>query len=191
MAACRSPSIAACEMRDGQLAPRREGQAVKQRTSNLNVLSAKAWTQLSKRVPTSSDVRFVCEEHHKIHSATFHAVLAERAIRMYTKSGDLVTDPFLSVADALLTARNLSRKGIGFEIYQMFYNMPMGHYFGAMSDTSQTYLGNRSSLQRTQHHLYHRNVKHLSNILMLNVDQPKRTNCPDIVYAHGELYVVR
>ena len=103
----------------------------------LNDLSAKEWTQLSKSVLTSRDVSSVREAHHKIHGATFPVALAERAIKMYTKSGDLVMDPFLGVADTLLAARNLGRRGVGFEIYPKFYKISKGLCSGLLEDTSQ------------------------------------------------------
>lgn len=117
---------------------KRTGKTARRTAIKLNDLSAKEWTQLSKSVLTSRDVSSVREEHHKIHGATFPVALAERAIRMYTKEGDLVMDPFLGVADTLLAARNLGRRGIGFEIYPKFYRISKGLCSGVLSDTSQT-----------------------------------------------------
>ena len=91
--------------------------------NNLNNLDAKTWTKYSKSVITSRDVSSTREEHHKLHGATFPTALAGRFIEMYTKKNDLVMDPFLGVADTLLACREHERQGIGFELYQNFYDI--------------------------------------------------------------------
>lgn len=112
--------------------------ALKPPAAKLNDLSAKEWTQLSKSVLTSRDVSSVREEHHKIHGATFPVALAGRAIRMYTKAGDLVMDPFLGVADTLVAARGLGRGGVGFEIYDNFCSISRRLCAGVLGDGEQT-----------------------------------------------------
>jgi DNA modification methylase len=89
----------------------------------FNGLTPKEWTKLSKSVWSAREVSSAREWYHLKHGATFSVALAERAIKMYTKKGDLVLDPFLGVGTTLVAARNLGRKGIGMEIYEHFVNL--------------------------------------------------------------------
>jgi DNA modification methylase len=54
--------------------------------------------------------------------------LAERAISIYTAEEDLVLDPFLGVGTTMVAAHNLRRRGIGFEIYEKFFNICLSHF---------------------------------------------------------------
>jgi DNA modification methylase len=84
----------------------------------FNGLTPSEWTRLSKSV--WNDVSSPREWYHLEHGATFSVALAERAIKMYTKKGDLVLDPFLGVGSTLVAAKRLNREGIGFELYSKF-----------------------------------------------------------------------
>jgi DNA modification methylase len=75
---------------------------------------------LSKSVWTAREVSSPREWYHLQHGATFSVALAERAIKMYTKKGDIVLDPFLGVGTTLVAAKRSCRQGIGFELYQKF-----------------------------------------------------------------------
>ena len=86
----------------------------------FNGLTPKEWTQLSKSVWPAREVSSAREWYHLEHGATFSVALAERVIKIYTKKGDLVLDPFLGVGTTLVAARNLGRKGIGIELYEKF-----------------------------------------------------------------------
>jgi DNA modification methylase len=86
----------------------------------FNDLTPTEWTRLSKSVWTAREVSSAREWYHLEHGATFSVALAERAIKMYTKEGDLVLDPFLGVGTTLVAAKNLDRRGIGIELYQKF-----------------------------------------------------------------------
>lgn len=91
--------------------------------AGFNGLTPKEWTKLSKSVWSAREVSSAREWYHLEHGATFSVALAERAIRMYTKSGDLVLDPFVGVGTTLVAARNLGRKGIGIELYGNFVEL--------------------------------------------------------------------
>lgn len=85
---------------------------------SFNELTPKEWTALSKSV--WNDVSSPREWYHLEHGATFSEAMAERVIKMYSKEGDLVLDPFLGVGTTLITAKKLKRKGIGIELYEKF-----------------------------------------------------------------------
>ena len=91
--------------------------------NKLNDLTAREWTLHSKSVITSKDVSSERSQHHIEHGATFPEALAGRFIEMYTKKGDTVMDPFSGVSDTLLACNRLGRRGIGFEIYERFYDI--------------------------------------------------------------------
>jgi len=86
----------------------------------FNGLTPREWTQLSKSVWTAREVSSPRESYHLEHGATFSTALAERVIRLYTKEGDLVFDPFLGVGTTLVAARRLNRRGVGIELYEKF-----------------------------------------------------------------------
>ena len=78
---------------------------------------------MSKSVWTAREVSSSREWYHLEHGATFSVALAERAIAMYTRKGDLVLDPFLGVGTTLVAAKNLRRRGMGIELYQKFVDL--------------------------------------------------------------------
>jgi len=88
--------------------------------NNLNDLTPKEWAQLSRSVWTSRELSSPREWYKLEHGATFPLTLAERVIKIYTKKGDLVLDPFLGTGTTLVAAKNLGRRGIGIELYPKF-----------------------------------------------------------------------
>ncbi|MGC9086543.1 MAG: DNA methyltransferase [Thermoproteota archaeon] len=86
----------------------------------FNGLSPKEWAQLSKSVWPAKEVSSAREWYHLEHGATFSVALAERVIKIYTREGDLVLDPFVGVGTTLIAAKNLKRRGIGIELYEKF-----------------------------------------------------------------------
>ena len=87
---------------------------------HLNNLTGKEWTPLGRSVITSKQVSSPREPHHKLHGATFPVALAERAIRMYSKVGDLVMDPFAGTGSTIIAAQGMGRRAVGFELYGKF-----------------------------------------------------------------------
>ena len=95
-------------------------------TRSFNHMTAREWTLASKSVWTARDVSSPREPHHREHGATFPVALAEAGIRRYTAPDDLVLDPFCGVGDTLIACRNAGRRGVGFEIYERFYDITRG-----------------------------------------------------------------
>jgi DNA modification methylase len=89
-----------------------------QRKKTFNGLTAKEWAALSKNV--WNDVSSPRKGKHLEHGATFPEKLVNRIIRIYTKEGDLVLDPFLGTGTTLEACRNTNRKGIGIELNEKF-----------------------------------------------------------------------
>jgi len=89
-----------------------------QRKKTFNGLTAKEWASLSKNV--WNDVSSPRGKKHLIHGATFSEKLVNRLIRIYSKEGDLVLDPFLGTGTTLEACRNTNRNGIGIELNERF-----------------------------------------------------------------------
>ncbi len=92
----------------------------KEKKHSFNGLTPSEWTKQSRSIWTAREVSSPREWYHLEHGATFSVGLVERAIKIYTKKGDLVLDPFLGVGTTLLAAKNNDRRGIGFELYPRF-----------------------------------------------------------------------
>lgn len=79
----------------------------------LNELDGKTWEKYSISV---WDIVKSREESKLGHPAMFPVELCRRLIKIYTKKGDVVLDPFMGSGSAVIAARDLERKGIGFDI---------------------------------------------------------------------------
>lgn len=88
------------------------------RNKSFNGLTPSEWASLSKNV--WNDVSSPREKKHIDHGATYPEKLVNRLIRMYTKKGDLVLDPFLGTGTTLEACRNTDRIGIGIELNERF-----------------------------------------------------------------------
>lgn len=91
---------------------------IEQRQITFNSLTAKEWTRLSKNV--WDDLSSPRKPHHLEHGAVFPLKLAERIIKIYSKEGDLVLDPFAGTGTTVIGAFNLKRSGIGIELVPRF-----------------------------------------------------------------------
>ena len=89
-----------------------------QRKKTFNGLTAKEWASLSKNV--WNDVSSTRAKKHLDHGATFPEKMVNRLIRMYSKEGDLILDPFLGSGTTLEACRNTKRNGIGIELNERF-----------------------------------------------------------------------
>ena len=79
----------------------------------LNDLDGKTWTRYSVSV---WDLKKTKKEASLGHPALFPQALIERLVKIFTKSRDIVLDPFMGAGSTLVAAQILDRKGIGFEI---------------------------------------------------------------------------
>ena len=57
------------------------------------------------------------------HSATFPKELPRWFIKLFTKPGDVVLDPFLGSGTTSIVAKEMSRNSIGIEILEEYYNL--------------------------------------------------------------------
>lgn len=90
-----------------------------QQNKTFNGLTAKEWASLSRNV--WNDISSSRKKHHLKHGATYPKALTDRLIKMYSKVGDLVFDPFLGTGTTLLSAKTLNRNGIGIELSKEFF----------------------------------------------------------------------
>lgn len=86
----------------------------------LNYLDGKTWERYSISIwsitKTPEEVKFK-------HPAMFPVELCKRLIEIYTKVGETILDPFMGSGSALVAAKKLGRKGIGFDINPEFVSL--------------------------------------------------------------------
>lgn len=90
-----------------------------QRKKTFNGLCATEWAQLSRSV--WNDVSSVREKRHLKHGATYPEKLCNRLIKMYSKKGDMILDPFLGTGTTVMAAVKAQRNAIGIELTDRFY----------------------------------------------------------------------
>lgn len=86
--------------------------------NKLNELSAKEWLQFTKtwfihNPPPRKKNEF-------LHPAKYPESMVEKFIRFFTKSGDVVFDPFLGTGSTLVACHNSERNGIGIELQNKY-----------------------------------------------------------------------
>lgn len=88
--------------------------------NELNDLTGSEWTIHGKSVQTfNSPITLKRKEH----GAAFPIALAKHFIKIYTKCGDTVFDPFAGVGTTLDAANILKRNSIGIELNDNFINL--------------------------------------------------------------------
>jgi site-specific DNA-methyltransferase (adenine-specific) len=76
---------------------------------------------LGRRMAYPNNVlHLATESGNKNHSAAFPLALPKWFIKLFTKSGDVVLDPFLGSGTAAVAARQMGRRYIGIEILEEF-----------------------------------------------------------------------
>jgi len=97
-----------------------EVQATLRKKEKLNELNGKTWEKYSISI---WDIVKSREESKLKHPAMFPVELCRRLIEIYTKKGDVILDPFMGSGSAIVAARDLERKGIGFDINPDFVEL--------------------------------------------------------------------
>ena len=80
------------------------------------------WRNRDKAYPTNVlHMATVCHDKH--HSAAFPDALPEWFIKLFTKPGDMVLDPFTGSGTTNVVAKKLGRMSIGIEINEDYHNL--------------------------------------------------------------------
>lgn len=80
------------------------------------------WIDRDKVYPTN--VLYLATEcNNKNHSAAFPEALPEWFIKLFTREGDTVLDPFMGSGTTVITAKRMSRNALGIEILPQYYDM--------------------------------------------------------------------
>ncbi len=79
------------------------------------------WLDREKAYPTNV-IHLSTECNNKNHSAAFPESLPEWFIKLFTKPGDTVLDPFMGSGTTNFVAQRMFRNSIGIELYEDYYN---------------------------------------------------------------------
>ncbi|MDP3640284.1 MAG: DNA methyltransferase [Nanoarchaeota archaeon] len=88
------------------------------RENRLNELSAQEWLRFTKTWFVHNPPPRKKKE--MLHPAKYPEGLIEEFIRFFTKSGQLVFDPFLGTGSTLIAAHNAGRNGLGLELLEKY-----------------------------------------------------------------------
>lgn len=80
------------------------------------------WLDRDKVYPTNV-LHMATETRNKNHSAVFPESLPEWFVKLFTREGDTVLDPFMGSGTAIRVAQRMGRRGIGIEIVREYYEM--------------------------------------------------------------------
>lgn len=89
-----------------------------QRAKTFNGMTAREWTLASRNV--WNDVSSPRHDRHLKHGAVFPVKLADRLIRIYSREGDHVVDPFLGIGSTCVAALRAGRRSSGIELSNEF-----------------------------------------------------------------------
>jgi len=80
------------------------------------------WLNREKAYPANV-LHLATECNNKNHSASFPESLPEWFIKLFTKTGDTVLDPFMGSGTTNIVANRMRRNSIGIDISEEYYNM--------------------------------------------------------------------
>jgi len=146
-----------------------------ERNKTFNGLTAHEWALYTQSVFALQGVSARNELRLK-HGSTYPKELTDRLIKMYSREGDLVFDPFVGIGTTLKSAFSLNRKGVGIELNKEFYNYAI-EYLG---------LNNESFLDK-QISLYNDDCRNLEKYLIDNTVQLTITSPPYADYIKHTL----
>ena len=90
--------------------------------NHLNCLTAKEWLKCQLGVWQfnygARDIR-----DKKIHPATFPLSLSSKVISLFTHEGEMVLDPFVGVGTTMLSAQDLNRNAVGFDLQEDYVRL--------------------------------------------------------------------
>lgn len=79
---------------------------------------------INRKMAYPSNVLHIATEcGNRLHSAVFPTALPEWFIRLFTKEGDVVLDPFMGSGTTIIVAQTLQRSAIGIDIIPEYYDM--------------------------------------------------------------------
>lgn len=82
------------------------------------------WLERELVYPTNV-LHLATECNNKGHSAAFPDELPEWFIKLFTREGDVVLDPFMGSGTTVVVANKMGRAGIGIEILEEYYNLAL------------------------------------------------------------------
>lgn len=80
------------------------------------------WLDRDKAYPANV-LHLATECGNKSHSAVFPEALPEWFIKLFTKEGDVVLDPFLGSGTTARVAKRMGRNSVGIEVLEEYYNI--------------------------------------------------------------------
>ncbi|PIR68296.1 site-specific DNA-methyltransferase [Candidatus Nomurabacteria bacterium CG10_big_fil_rev_8_21_14_0_10_35_16] len=86
-----------------------------------------SWVGRDMAYPTNV-ISLATETGNKNHSAVFPKALPEWFIKLFTKPGDVVLDPFLGAGTSSLVSGELGRNSIGIEIHPDYYELSITNF---------------------------------------------------------------
>lgn len=92
-----------------------------QRKKTFNGMTAREWTISSRSV--WNDVSSARKKKHLLHGATYPEKLCDRVIKMYSREGDAVLDPFLGTGTTVISALKNNRFGYGIELSEKYFKL--------------------------------------------------------------------